>query len=51
MLTYNLGAVGKQVLKEILKNNDYQKVISIGRRSVEIDKEIPQECLVNDIMI
>jgi oxidoreductase len=49
MLTHNLGAVGKQVLKEILKNNDYQKVISIGRRSVEIEKEIPQERLVNAI--
>ncbi|KAI8889381.1 NAD(P)-binding protein [Backusella circina FSU 941] len=44
------GAVGKQLLKEILKNNDYQKVISIGRRTVEIDKEIPQDRLVQKIV-
>jgi oxidoreductase len=40
------GAVGKQVLKEILKSNDYQKVISIGRRNVDLEQEVPQDRLV-----
>ncbi|KAI8889380.1 NAD(P)-binding protein [Backusella circina FSU 941] len=44
------GAVGKQVLKEILKSNDYQKVISIGRRNVELEQEVPQERLVQKIV-
>ncbi|KAI7901888.1 uncharacterized protein BX663DRAFT_512738 [Cokeromyces recurvatus] len=41
------GAVGKQLLKDILKNGTYAKVISVGRRPVEIeDNTIPQDKLV-----
>ncbi|KAI9487094.1 MAG: hypothetical protein EXX96DRAFT_551780 [Benjaminiella poitrasii] len=41
------GAVGKQLLKDVLKNGTYAKVVSIGRRPVELeDSSIPQDKLV-----
>lgn len=40
------GAVGKQVLKDVLQNGTYQKVISVGRRNVELDDSVPQDKLV-----
>lgn len=42
-----LGAVGKQVLKDVLKNGNYAKVVSVGRRSVELEDSIPQDKLVS----
>ncbi|CAO3624297.1 unnamed protein product [Mucor hiemalis] len=39
------GAVGKQVLKDVLKNGKYSKVVSIGRRNVELEDTIPQDKL------
>lgn len=40
------GAVGKQLLTDLLKNGKYEKVISVGRRQVELDSNTPQEKLV-----
>ncbi|KAI8644612.1 hypothetical protein BD408DRAFT_441603 [Parasitella parasitica] len=40
------GAVGKQVLKDVLKNGTYAKVVAVGRRPVELDESIPQDKLV-----
>ncbi|KAI8092249.1 uncharacterized protein B0P05DRAFT_525448 [Gilbertella persicaria] len=39
------GAVGKQLLKDVLVNGKYTKVISVGRRSVELEPTIPQDKL------
>ncbi|CAO0802209.1 unnamed protein product [Mucor circinelloides] len=40
------GAVGKQLLKDVLKNGKYAKVVAVGRRPVELDESIPQDKLV-----
>ncbi|SAM02330.1 hypothetical protein [Absidia glauca] len=40
------GAVGKALLKDLLKNGSYAKVVSVGRRNVELDDTIPQDKLV-----
>ncbi|KAI9364289.1 hypothetical protein BD770DRAFT_379684 [Pilaira anomala] len=40
------GAVGKQVLIDALKNGKYAKVITAGRRPVQLDDTIPQNKLV-----
>lgn len=40
------GAVGKQLLTDLLKNGKYEKVISVGRRQVELDSNTPQDKLV-----
>ncbi|KAI7870088.1 uncharacterized protein EV154DRAFT_453225 [Mucor mucedo] len=40
------GAVGKQVLKSVLKDGTYTKVITVGRRSVELEDSVPQDKLV-----
>ncbi|KAI9273756.1 hypothetical protein BY458DRAFT_508150 [Sporodiniella umbellata] len=40
------GAVGKQVLTDVLKNGKYEKVVCVGRREVELDSSIPQEKLI-----
>ncbi|KAG1435098.1 hypothetical protein G6F56_014085 [Rhizopus delemar] len=40
------GAVGKQLLIDLLKNGKYEKVVSVGRREVELDSSISQERLV-----
>ncbi|KAI8972950.1 hypothetical protein BDB01DRAFT_729783 [Pilobolus umbonatus] len=45
-----LGAIGKQLLKDILKTGTYTKVISIGRRMVEIEDSIPQDKLVQKVV-
>lgn len=42
-----IGAVGKELLKDILKNGSYTKVVSIGRRQVRLDDSIPQDKLVS----
>ncbi|KAJ8652726.1 hypothetical protein O0I10_011608 [Lichtheimia ornata] len=39
------GAVGKALVKDLLFNGDYQKVITVGRRPVELDSNIPQDKL------
>ncbi|ORY98490.1 hypothetical protein BCR43DRAFT_487619 [Syncephalastrum racemosum] len=39
------GAVGKALLKDLLKNGQYQKVVAVGRRTVELDDHIPQDKL------
>lgn len=44
-----VGAVGKQVLKDVLKNGKYEKVISVGRRNVELEDNVPQDKLVRNI--
>ena len=41
-----LGAVGKACLKDVLKNGNYSKVITVGRRPVQLDDSIPQNNLV-----
>jgi oxidoreductase len=41
-----LGAVGKQLLKDVLKNGKYEKVVAIGRRPVELEESVPQDKLV-----
>ncbi|CEG62790.1 hypothetical protein RMATCC62417_00064 [Rhizopus microsporus] len=40
------GAVGKQLLVDVLKNGSYSKVIAAGRRPVDIDASVPQDKLV-----
>ncbi|ORZ17154.1 hypothetical protein BCR42DRAFT_414023 [Absidia repens] len=40
------GAVGKALLKDLLKNGSYAKVVAAGRRKVELDDTIPQDKLV-----
>lgn len=40
------GAVGKQLLKDVLKNDTYTNVVAVGRRLVELDKSVPQDKLV-----
>ncbi|KAI8145202.1 hypothetical protein BJV82DRAFT_50791 [Fennellomyces sp. T-0311] len=44
------GAVGKQLLLDLLKNGNYEKVITVGRRFVQLDDSIPQEKLVQKIV-
>lgn len=38
--------MGKQLLKDVLKNGKYAKVVAVGRRPVELDESIPQDKLV-----
>ncbi|KAI9310922.1 hypothetical protein BX666DRAFT_2001616 [Dichotomocladium elegans] len=40
------GAVGKALLKNILRNGEYAKVITVGRRPAQLDDTIPQDRLV-----
>ncbi|CAO3647490.1 unnamed protein product [Cunninghamella blakesleeana] len=40
------GAVGKSLLKNVLKDSKYATVVTVGRRKVELDSSIPQEKLV-----
>ncbi|GAA5809291.1 hypothetical protein MFLAVUS_002697 [Mucor flavus] len=40
------GAVGKQLLKDVLKNGSYTKVVSVGRRPVDLEDSIPKDKLV-----
>ncbi|KAI8148156.1 hypothetical protein BJV82DRAFT_654023 [Fennellomyces sp. T-0311] len=40
------GAVGKQVLLDLLKNGTYEKVVTVGRRPVQLDDSVPQDKLV-----
>ncbi|KAI8381547.1 uncharacterized protein BYT42DRAFT_309042 [Radiomyces spectabilis] len=40
------GAVGKAVLKDLLLNSTYAKVVIVGRRAAELSNDIPQEKLV-----
>ncbi|KAI9263516.1 hypothetical protein EDC94DRAFT_518093 [Helicostylum pulchrum] len=40
------GAVGKQLLKDVLKNGSYTKVVSVGRRPVELEDSISKDKLV-----
>ncbi|KAI8330428.1 hypothetical protein BC941DRAFT_485546 [Chlamydoabsidia padenii] len=40
------GAVGKELLKDLLKNGSYTKVVALGRRKVVLDDTIPQDKLV-----
>ncbi|KAI9304585.1 hypothetical protein BJ944DRAFT_163307 [Cunninghamella echinulata] len=40
------GAVGKALLKNVLKDSNYTTVIAMGRRAVELDDSIPKEKLV-----
>ena len=47
-LSVLLGAVGKEVLKDLLTTGKYSKVVSVGRRTVELDSTIPQDKLVSD---
>ncbi|KAI8086688.1 uncharacterized protein BX664DRAFT_336518 [Halteromyces radiatus] len=42
------GAVGKQLLKDLLKNGPYAKVVTVGRRNVELDNTVPQDKLVQN---
>ncbi|KAI9247156.1 hypothetical protein BDA99DRAFT_526220 [Phascolomyces articulosus] len=39
------GAVGKALLKDVLKNGGYKKVITLGRRPAQLDESIPQNNL------
>ncbi|CAO3640805.1 unnamed protein product [Cunninghamella echinulata] len=40
------GAVGKALLKNVLKDSNYTTVIAMSRRAVELDDSIPKEKLV-----
>jgi oxidoreductase len=40
------GAVGKQLLKDLLQNGQYAKVVSVGRREVKLEDSVPQDKLV-----
>ncbi|KAL0089008.1 hypothetical protein J3Q64DRAFT_1882670 [Phycomyces blakesleeanus] len=40
------GAVGKALVRDLLVNGSYEKVVAIGRRPVELDSNVPQEKLV-----
>ncbi|KAG0744945.1 hypothetical protein G6F57_006707 [Rhizopus arrhizus] len=44
------GAVGKQLLTDLLKNGKYEKVISVGRRQVELDSNTPQDKLEQKVV-
>ncbi|KAI8978370.1 hypothetical protein BDB01DRAFT_799610 [Pilobolus umbonatus] len=44
------GAVGKQLLKDILVNGSYDRVITAGRRICELDSSIPQDKLVQKVV-
>ncbi|KAI9492494.1 hypothetical protein BDB00DRAFT_828469 [Zychaea mexicana] len=39
------GAVGKQLLLDVLKNGNYSRVITLGRRPAPLDDSIPQQNL------
>lgn len=40
------GAVGKQLLTDLLQNGNYAKVVAVGRRNVKLEETISQEKLV-----
>lgn len=40
------GLVGNNLLKTLLASNDYQKVISVGRRSLEMEDSKLEQCIV-----
>jgi hypothetical protein len=40
------GAVGKALLKDLLKANTYTSVTAVGRREVALDDTVPKEKLV-----
>ncbi|ORX52433.1 hypothetical protein DM01DRAFT_1306879 [Hesseltinella vesiculosa] len=42
------GAVGKAVVKDLLVNEHYTKVVAAGRRHVQLDDSIPQDKLVQE---
>ncbi|KAI8073874.1 hypothetical protein BC940DRAFT_231926, partial [Gongronella butleri] len=42
------GAVGKEVVKDLLTADKYSKVVTAGRRAVQLDDTIPQEKLVQE---
>ncbi|KAI8972357.1 hypothetical protein BDB01DRAFT_854631 [Pilobolus umbonatus] len=44
------GAVGKQLLMDVLKTGTYSKVITMGRREVKLDDSIPQDKLVQKVI-
>ncbi|KAI9309052.1 hypothetical protein BJ944DRAFT_236450 [Cunninghamella echinulata] len=44
------GAVGKALLKNVLKDSNYTTVFMMGRRAVELDASIPKEKLVQKIV-
>ncbi|KAL9551407.1 hypothetical protein MBANPS3_004282 [Mucor bainieri] len=44
------GAVGKQLLKDVLKRGAYTKVVAVGRRLVDFDDSVNQEKLVQEIV-
>ncbi|KAI8365806.1 hypothetical protein EDC96DRAFT_182016 [Choanephora cucurbitarum] len=44
------GAVGKEVLKDLLTTGKYSKVVSVGRRTVELDSTIPQDKLEQKVV-
>ncbi|OBZ86948.1 Oxidoreductase HTATIP2 [Choanephora cucurbitarum] len=44
------GAVGKEVLKDLLTTGKYSKVVSVGRRTVELDSAIPQDKLEQKVV-
>ncbi|KAI8334474.1 hypothetical protein BD560DRAFT_414558 [Blakeslea trispora] len=44
------GAVGKELLKELLTTGKYDKVVSVGRRTVELDSTIPQDKLEQKVV-
>ncbi|CEP14607.1 hypothetical protein [Parasitella parasitica] len=50
VINSEIGAVGKQVLKDVLKTGTYSKVVTVGRRPVELDENIPQDKLVQKIV-
>ncbi|KAI8973563.1 hypothetical protein BDF20DRAFT_907093 [Mycotypha africana] len=44
------GAVGKQLLLDVLKNGSYARVVSVGRRQVELDDSVPQDKLEQKVI-
>ncbi|RUS30310.1 hypothetical protein BC938DRAFT_479563 [Jimgerdemannia flammicorona] len=45
-----LGAVGKALVRDLLKQGVYEKVVTVGRKEVKLDDNVPKDKLVQKIV-